>query len=110
MPDSEVSPLLPRWQRLEFLPRENRVRTDIRAEQLGIMFMMMIVGTLPDTGGGQHINAEARHDQVGQPRPVQDGMMLMIMIDNEHAHNQQAGKYTAAELQAKMRHEQGARQ
>ena len=72
------------------------------------MLVMVIVRPLPDTGRRQDINAKYRHDRMGNRAVSQNGMMLVIVIDHEHPHDQQSGKHAANDPQCEERHEYGS--
>ncbi len=48
--------------------------------------MVVIVRAFPDAGRSQHINAEYGHDGISQLRFVQDGVVLVIVVDHKHAY------------------------
>lgn len=63
----------------------------MRAAQPGIMIVMMIMGTAPNAAGTERVNPESPHQELGQARFTQDSVVLLVMVDDEKAENQQSG-------------------
>ncbi len=75
---------------------------DMRATQLRVMAVMMIVRTAPNTAGAQNQDAKHGHEGVGQARMRQDGPMLLVVINDEQPQKQKAGEQTARDLAGKI--------
>ena len=86
----------------EFLFRHDRIGTNAGAEELGIMRMVIVMRTFPDTVGRQRIHAKNLKDDGGGRRFVEDGMMLVIMVDHEHAGNEEAADDAAENFGGKV--------
>lgn len=84
MPYRKISALLAFAGFFKLLFRHDRIRPDTGRKKLGVMIMMMIVGTFPDTGRRNHVNTKDGKQQLGQPGLLQDGMVLVIMKYNKY--------------------------
>ena len=76
----------------------------MRATQPGIVIVMIIVGTAPNAAGAERVNPESPHQELRQARFTQDGMVLLVMVDDKKPENQQAGDNAASD----SRHERKA--
>ena len=77
----------------ELLAGHDWVGADAGAEQFTVVAVMVVVGTLPDAVRGQRVNAENLKDQRCRFRLIQDGMVLMIVVDHKHAGDEQAAQH-----------------
>ena len=66
------------------------------------MRMVVVVRALPDAVRRKRIHAENFKNDSGSRRFMQDGMMLMIVINNEHAGNQQAAENAAENFRCQV--------
>ncbi len=71
---------------------------------------MIIMGTLPDTGWRQDIPAEDGHQDIRGPAVVQDGMVLIVVIDDERTDHDQSCKYAASDFPCQRGDEYRSRQ
>lgn len=62
--------------------------------KLGIVVMMVVVGASPNTAWAQHQDPKDPHQPIGQLGMRQDGLVLLIVVDDEKAQIQQPGKET----------------
>ena len=60
----------------------------MRTAQLGVMTVMMVVRTAPNTARAQDQDAEDSHENVRRARVRQDGAMLLIVINHEQPQKQ----------------------
>ena len=67
----------------------------MRSAQPGIVIVMIIVGTAPNAAGAERVNPESPHQELRQARFTQDSMVLLVMVDDKKAENQQSGSNTA---------------
>ena len=79
----------------KLLPRHDRERTDVRAAQLGIVMMMVVVRTAPDAAGTQNEKAKDSHEHFRHARPRQNRVMLLIVVNHKHPHHQQTRRDAA---------------
>jgi len=78
--------------------RHDRKGTDVRAAQLGIVVVMMVVGTAPDAARAEREDAEYLHDDFRQTGGGQDGVMLLIVVDDKKTEDEEAGQDAAGEF------------
>ena len=67
----------------EIIFRHDRERADVRAAQLGVVIVMMVVRRAPDAAGAEREDSHAAHQPFRQSRLRQNRVMLLIVIDNE---------------------------
>jgi hypothetical protein len=70
--------------------------------QLGIMVVMIIMRTAPDTARAKGQNPEYPHEKFSRAGIGQNGMMLLVVVDDKQSKNQQPGHDTADDLPDKM--------
>src|SRR5688572_1879506 len=75
----------------------------MRPAELGIMLVMVIMGTAPNTAGRQRVNPKNFHEQLGHPRAIENGVMLLVVVNDEQAQNQQSGQETADDFGGGMK-------
>ena len=75
----------------------------MRTTQLGIVIVMMIVGTPPDAARAQRINPENTHEEFCEARLGKNGMMLLIVINHEKAQDQKTGEDAARHFCRRMK-------
>ena len=94
MPDKQVLDLLSfrRAQKLRF--GHDGKGPDMRAAQLGIVVMMVIMRTAPDAAGAQGVNPEEPHENLSQPRFRKDRVVLLIMVNDKNPQDQQTTQNT----------------
>jgi len=63
--------------------------------ELGIMVVMVIVGTAPNTARAKDQYAKNPHQNFRQPGMGQDGLVLLIMVDDEETKIKQPSEQTA---------------
>ena len=63
--------------------------------KLGVVLVMMVVGASPDAAGTEHKDPKNLHHPFRQPRVGQNGVMLLIVINDEQAQDQQTGENAA---------------
>ena len=80
----------------------------MRRAEFGIVFVVIVVRTTPDTAGTQAHHADAPHDPLCHARTRQDGMVLLIVIDDEQAQHQQAFQHHAGEPNADVEIQEGS--
>lgn len=73
----------------------DRKRTDVRAAKLGVVAVMMIVGTAPNTAWAKDKNAEDPHKALGHNGMRQDSTVLLIVINDKKAQKKEPGQDTA---------------
>jgi hypothetical protein len=76
----------------------HRIRTDVGAAELGIVLVMVIVGTAPDAAGTQREDAKYPHIILRDARFGKDGMVLLVMVNHKKTQNEKPGKYTEYEF------------
>jgi len=94
----------------ELFFRHDGIGSDAGAEELGVMGMVIIVRTLPDTVGSQRVHAENFEDNRRQRGFMQDGMMLVIVVNHEHARNKEAADDAAENFGGQVDIPNGSRQ
>jgi hypothetical protein len=67
----------------------------MRTTQLGIMVMMMVVGTSPDATRTEDQDAENPHQSFGQAGVGQNRQVLLIVVNHEKTEDQKPGEKTA---------------
>ena len=67
----------------------------MRAAQLGIVIVMVVVGASPNTAGAEREDAKDSHQTLRETGARQDRMVLLIMINHKKTQNQQSGEKTA---------------
>src|SRR5262249_19229140 len=77
---------------------------------LGVVAVVVVVGAVPDARRVERQQAEYRHDGIGQPRPAEDGAVLVIVIDNEQANNDEPGNDAEREPEEPMDGQERCRQ
>lgn len=63
----------------------------MRSAQSRIVIVMIIVGTAPDATGAERVNPESPHQELCQARFAENSMVLLVMVDDKKAENQQSG-------------------
>jgi hypothetical protein len=96
MAHEQISETVAPGRILKLFLGHDRIGTDIGTAQPGIMGVMMIVGTAPDAAGTQSPDAEEPHEKFRQARFVQDGAVLLIVINDKQPQAQQTGQHTAS--------------
>src|SRR5258708_6760884 len=61
----------------------DRKRADMGALDLRIVIVMMVMRAPPDTAGAQRKNSKKAHEDLSEFRFRQNGVMLLVMIDNK---------------------------
>jgi len=79
----------------------DRKRPNMRAAQLRIVGVMMVVRAAPDARRAQDENPKNPHEALGQPGMRQDCPMLLIVINDKQAQIQQPGEQAARDLACK---------
>jgi len=69
---------------------------------LGIVLVMMIVRTPPDAAGTERIDAKTAHENLHDPRLGQNGVMLLVVIDDEQAKEKQSCENAEGQLGDKV--------
>ena len=70
--------------------------------QFGIVVMMVVVRTAPDTARAEGQDAKDTHQTLGEAGLGQDCMMLLIVINHKQPQDQQSGEETADDLARQM--------
>src|SRR5256885_8673544 len=70
----------------------------MRSAELGIVVVMVIVGTLPDRHRAEGQHSEDPHEPFSSAGMTKDGVVLLIVIDNEHPQKQKAGENAASDF------------
>ena len=65
--------------------------------------MVMIVRTAPDAAWTEGQDTKNAHDPFCHQRARQDGVMLLIMIDDEKTQDQQSGEHAADDPSSKVK-------
>jgi len=86
---SGIAKPLPRGSRLVGFDSHQRIRADIGAEVLAIVSMVMIMWTLPHARWIQRGQAEHQHHEVRNLRSLQNGAVLMVMIEDKESDDRQ---------------------
>ena len=76
---------------------------NVRAAELGIVLVMVIVGTAPNTAGRKRINSKDSHEGFGQFGAVENRVMLLVVINDEQAEDEQSRKHTAGDFSGRMK-------
>ena len=63
----------------------DRERADVRAAQFGVVIVMMVMRTAPDAARTQSENAKESHNQLRHPGAGKNGVVLLIVIDDEES-------------------------
>ena len=84
--------------------------TDVRAAQLGVVVVVVVVGTAPHATRAENQNAKNLHQPFHHPGTRQDGMMLLIVINDKKTQEEQTGHQAATDPGRKMEVPQGTRQ
>src|ERR1051325_3159628 len=95
MPHEEVLELGGSWGLQILLPGHNRIGANMRPPQLGIVIVMVVMRTFPNTARAEDQDAKDAHQYFGQARMRQDGLVLLIVVDDEKTKMQQSGEETA---------------
>ena len=67
----------------------------MRSTQFRIVVVMMVVGTAPNAAGTQRKDAEEPHETLRHPRPGQDRIMLLIVINDEKPEKEESAENAA---------------
>ena len=67
----------------------------MRATQLGIVVVMMVVRTAPNAARTQRQDAKEPHESLRHPRPGQDRMVLLIVINDEQPEQEESAQNAA---------------
>ena len=102
MTDEEIQAALARRSFLELFLRHDRIRTDVRAAQFGVVVVMMVMRTAPNAAGAEKQNSDDTHQTFRHPRFRQDRVVLLIVIDHEQSQHQQPGEHAARDLRDPM--------
>src|SRR4051794_4052616 len=86
----------------------DRERPDVGAAQPGIMVMMMIVRTAPDTAGTKNEHAENPHEHFRHERMGKDGAMLLVMINDEQPQIKESRQDAARDFSGEVNVPHGA--
>ena len=90
------------------------IGTNVGAAQLGVMGVMMVMGTTPDAAGTQSPDAKNLHEKFSQLGFGQNRVMLLVMINDKQTQHQQPGHNTGKnpqrERQAGQRSRRGNHQ
>ena len=62
----------------------------MRTPELGVVVVMVVVGTSPNTARTEAQDAKEPHEQLGQTRMGQNRVMLLIVINDEEPQGQQS--------------------
>lgn len=73
------------------------------------MAVVMIVRTPPDAARAEEKDANDPHQPRGDARVGQDGVMLLVVVNDEEPQHQQAAQNAANEFPGKMEVPMGAR-
>ena len=73
----------------------DRKGTDVRPADFGIMLVMMIVRTPPDAARTQRKNPEDAHEKFRQPGFRQNGVMLLVVINDKKPQQKQSRENAA---------------
>ena len=74
----------------------------MRTAELGVVIVMVVVRTPPNTAGAESEDSKDCHQSFGETGVGQDCLMLLIMINHEEPENKQSGEETADDLAGKM--------
>ena len=75
----------------------------MRAPELGVVGVMMVVRALPDAAGAEDQNPKDFHQARGEAGMGQDRLMLLIVINHKQPENEQPGEKTADHLADPMK-------
>lgn len=70
----------------------------MRASQLRVVIVVMIMRALPDTHRAQDEYPKNIHDETRKARPGKDRIVLLIMINDKEPQDQQSSENTANDL------------
>jgi len=73
------------------------------------MLVMVIVGTAPNAAGRQRVDAEKPHENLGQLGPIENRVMLLVVINHEEAQNEQTCENAANNPSRHVKIPNGAR-
>ena len=74
----------------------------MRTPELGVVGMVMVVGTPPNAAGAEGQDSKDSHEALGQPGAGQNRLMLLIVIDHKQPEQQETGQHTANHLAGQM--------
>jgi hypothetical protein len=69
-------------------------RTDMGTAELGVVFVMVVVGASPNAAGREGEDAKDSHQRLGQTGVGQYRVMLLIVINHKKPENQQPAQKT----------------
>ncbi len=96
MPDEQVPAALVRGGLVELLLGHDGIRPDLRAPELGVVVVMVVVRAAPDAARAERQDADNPHENLRQPRLGQDRVVLLIVVNDEQPQNQKPGQHTAS--------------
>lgn len=77
--------------------------TDMCAEELGIMIMMMVVGRPPNAAGAEGQDTKNSHQAFSDPGVRQYRFVLLVVINYKKPENQQSTEDAAGNFTGEMR-------
>ena len=95
MADELIHGPLPLGEGLVFLHRHDRVGANAAGVELGIMRVVVVMRPFPDARGCQDEQAPKRHHRIGELGVLQDRLVLVVMVDDEHPGDGKPGEHTA---------------
>ena len=78
---------------LELFRCNDRVGSNATGVEFTVVCVVVVVAPFPDAGRCQNVEPKKRHERIGDLRFLQDGLVLMIVIDDEHPRDRQSCKY-----------------
>jgi hypothetical protein len=91
MPGGTISKSLGPGRLAIILHGHDGVGTDGSCKKLGIITVMIVMGTLPDIRGIQNEYPKSVHDPCSQPGVLKQGSMLKVMVKNKNTNKNPAG-------------------
>ena len=86
----------------ELLSGVDRVGSDAGTEQFGVVVVVIIVRAFPDARGGEDVQPKQGEDDVRRDRLAEDGVVLVVVVDDEHSHEEQPAADAGKSLQHRM--------
>lgn len=108
MTNEQINKALGRWRPEVLVFRHDRKGADVRTAQLGIVIMVMVMGTAPDAAGTHRVNTKHAHQHFRHARTRKDRVMLLIMVNDKKAQNEEPAQDTAREFGRRMDIPKGA--
>ena len=75
----------------------------MRTAEFGVVIVMVVVRAAPHAARAQDQDAKQPHHPLGQPGLRQDGVVLLVMVNDEKSQNQQPGQKTACYPGSRMK-------